>query len=105
MDLNFEKLCGWERTKAIYLVQVANDLDMDLTGYGEIGVNPNSGNTYLWLEDYSFTLYMHISCELVKSDIWAIWTDLDNGDETEISLNDNIHHWEQIEALKSTKVA
>jgi hypothetical protein len=102
MKVDFGKMCGWERTKAIFIMKIANELDMDLSESGEIDVNPDSGNTYLWLEDYPFYLYMPISCELVKSDIWALWSDADTDEETEISLNDNIHNWEQIEKLKPT---
>ena len=60
--MNLDKLntmCNWERKKAIYLMEIAeNKLNMNLSNYGEIAVNQNSGYTYLWLEDYNFTLYM-----------------------------------------------
>lgn len=98
MNTNYDKMGKWEIEKAIFLQKTAVDLGMDVSGYGEIGVNPNSGYTYLWLEDYQFTLYMPINCELVKSDVWAIWTNLDNGDEEEMSLDDkttlsDINQW------------
>lgn len=92
------KMCAWERQKAVYLLNVAeNDLKMDTSGYGEIGVNRNSGNTYLWLEDYNFCLYMSINCELKRSNVWVLWTNHDNGDKEEVSLSDmtlqDIYEW------------
>lgn len=88
--MNFEtlnKMCGWERQKAMYLIQIAEQLGMEIDSYGELGVNPNSGNTYLWLEDYQFCLYMPINCELTKSDIWVNYSSPENGEEFEIQLS------------------
>jgi hypothetical protein len=95
MKLDFEKLSGWELTKAIYLVKQAKVLGMALNGYGEIDVNPNSGYTYLWSEDYPFTLYMEIDCRLNEHDIWVLYTDSDNGDEIEKRLSE----FEDIDAI------
>lgn len=89
MNTNYEKMGKWEMEKAIFLQKTAVDLGMDLTGYGEVAVNQNSGNTYLWLEDYSFTLYMPISCELIKQDICALWTNPNSGEELEFTLLNN----------------
>lgn len=86
MNLNYDKMCKWELEKAVFLQKTAVDLGMDLTGYGEVATNPNSGYTYLWLEDYNFTLYMPISCELEKADIYALWTSPEDGEEIERSL-------------------
>jgi hypothetical protein len=62
--MNLDKLntmCNWERKKAIYLMNIAeNELNLDLDGYGEIGVNQNSGNVYLWIENYNFSLVLRI---------------------------------------------
>jgi len=97
MNVDFEKFGTWEQDKACYLMRVAKDLGMDLGGYGECSVNLNSGNTYIWLEDYPFTLYMPISCELEKADIWVLWTDPEDGEETEITLDeqslDDLYKW------------
>ena len=82
-------MCEWEREKAMFLVKVAKDLDMDTEGYGIIDVNPNSGYTYLWLENYNFTLFMPINCDLVKNDVYALWTNSNNGDEIEKSLKED----------------
>jgi hypothetical protein len=46
--------------KAARLIQHAALLGMDVGGYGELAVNPHSGNTYLWLEDYNFCLYLPV---------------------------------------------
>ena len=81
-----EKMCGWERSKAIFLLSEAERLNMDLDSYGEIAVNQSSGYTYLWLEDYPFTLYMPISCELKKEDVMVMWTNPEDGEEVETEL-------------------
>lgn len=87
VDLN--KMCDWERKKAVFLLNVAESLGMDTSGYGDLAVNSNSGYTYLWLEDYCFTLYMPINCELVKSDVWALWTNSEDDEEIEINLKED----------------
>ena len=86
MTINFENFQGWELSKAIYLVQTARNLGMDLRGSGEVGVNPNGGYTYLWLEDHGFSLYMPIDCRLNENDVWVLLTNLDNGEEYEERL-------------------
>ena len=103
---NMNTMGEWEQEKAMYLIRCAHDLGMDTSTYGELAVNPNSGYTYLWLEDYPFTLHMPINCELKKEDVWAMWTNPDNGDEEEITLSDHslndLYEWvkdlEQINA-------
>lgn len=95
---SLNKMCGWERQKALYLVQIAESLGMDIDGYGQLGVNNNSGYTYLWLEDYQFTLYMPIHCDLKKTDVSAIWTNSEDGTEEEFDLKtdtdlDDLEKW------------
>ena len=88
MDYNgLNNMCDWERTKALYLISIAQELDMDLDSYGEINVNNNSGYTYLWLENYPFTLYMPIDCELTKDCVNVMWINFENGEEIETSLS------------------
>jgi hypothetical protein len=90
IDFNaLNNMVDWERTKAMYLIEVARRLGMDSSGYGEIGVNKNTGYTYLWLEDYNFTLYLPINCDLKVEDVMVLWTNSNTGEETEINLNDN----------------
>jgi hypothetical protein len=86
MTTNYEKMCKWELEKAIFLQSVAVKLGMGVSGYGEVSVNPNSGYVYLWLEDHNFSLYMPINCELVKTDVWALWTNMEDCEEEEMSL-------------------
>ena len=88
MEYNLNDMCDWERKKAIFLMGVAEDLGIKLNSYGEVAVNKNSGYTYLWSEDYNFSLYMPINCELEKSDINALWSCSYCGQEEETSLKD-----------------
>lgn len=83
---NFGNFCGWEKYKALFILKTALDLGMDISGYGVLDVNPNSGNTYLWLEEYNFCLRMPTCCELEISDVVASYTDSYDGEETEINL-------------------
>lgn len=61
----------------------ASDLGMDLSGYGQADVNPHSGNVYMWLEDYPFTLYIGLGSDTV----YANWSNPNNGEETDISID------------------
>ncbi len=93
---NLNKMAEWEREKALFLIKVATDLKMDTTGYGELAVNPNSGYTYLWLEDYNFTLYLPISCELKQNEVYALVTNPEDGEEKEIMIeNKNLKELEE----------
>ena len=91
-----DKLQGWELEKALYLINIANKIKMELNEYTIIDVNNNSGYVYLWNENYNFSLYMPINCELQKSDVYALYSDFDNGEETEIDLSD-INHVNELE--------
>ena len=75
------------------LITKASDLGMDVSGYGFADENPNSGYVYLWLEDYSFTLFI----DLGSDDIKALWTNSDDGEEIEITVDemslDDLHEW------------
>ena len=98
MNTHFENMTNWEIDKAHFLIKSALEYDMKISGYGELNVNPNSGYTYLWLEDYPFCLYMPISCDLIKSDVYVLWTNFENGEEVEESLSsfgslDHIYEW------------
>ena len=88
-----QQLCGNELRKSALLITEAGRLDMDLSGYGEIGVNQSNGNVYLWLEDYPFALFI----DLGSDDVQACWTDYNNGheeftDTANLSLND-LYQW------------
>ena len=71
------KLCNNELRKAALLITEASRLGMDVSGYGQIDVNPYSGNVYLWLEDYIFTLYIGLG----NDEVMACWTNTNNGEE------------------------
>ena len=90
MEYKLNDMCDWERQKAIFLMSEAEKLDIKLNNnsYGEIAVNQNSGYVYLWIEDYNFSLYMPINCELVKTDISALWSCPECGQDEETSLKE-----------------
>jgi hypothetical protein len=101
MTTNFEKMGSWEIQKAAFLIQEAAKLGMRVDGYGEVNVNQNSGYTYLWLEDYQFTLYMEINCELERKDIYVSWYNPEDGNEIEERLTNfrditDIYKWVDI---------
>jgi hypothetical protein len=98
MKIDSTNFCSWEFDKALFICKMARQLGMDLDGYGEMNVNKNSGYTYLWLEDYPFTLFMNINCELEKKDVWVLFNDSYTGEETEETLDsfsglDDIYEW------------
>jgi hypothetical protein len=87
-------LCSNATRKIGLLITKASDLGMDIGGYGEASENTSSGNVYLWLEDYSFTLYIGLGSD----SIYAVWTNSDNGDETVIEVTsttrlDDLYQW------------
>jgi hypothetical protein len=86
MKTNYETMTSWEIEKASYLILTAKKLGMDLCTYGEVAVNVNSGYTYIWLENYNFTLFMPINCDLKREDVYVLHTDFETGEETEESL-------------------
>lgn len=92
----------WPRQKAMYLVTTAENLGMDTDGYGMVGENPNSGNVYVWLEDYPFTLFIPINGDVKPSDVYVDWTNPEDGEEHETKLGtkslDDLYEWvEQLE--------
>lgn len=94
MEIN-SNLCSNAVRKIALLITKASDLGMDISGYGVADENKTSGNVYLWLEDYRFTLYIGLGSDTV----YASWFNYDNGDEEEtetagMSLFD-LEHWAQ----------
>ena len=89
MEFKLNDMCDWERKKAVFLMNVAEELGINTNSYGEVAVNPNSGYTYIWSEDYNFSLYMPINCELVKSDVIALWSCPECGTEEETDLKES----------------
>ena len=89
---NLSELGNWERQKAIFMMHIAEQFGLKLSKYTELGANLNSGNTWLWDEDWSVCLFMPINCELKASDIWVCWSNPESGEEHELQLSefDNI---------------
>lgn len=75
-------LCSNATRKIALLITKASDLGMDISGYGEASENTSSGNVYLWLEDYPFTLYIGLGSDTV----YANWTNPNNGEEEDIDI-------------------
>ena len=69
--------CANVTRKMALLILKASDLGMDISGYGFADENTNSGNVYLWLEDYPFTLYIGLGSD----EVMANWSDPYNGEE------------------------
>lgn len=62
MEIKTEKMCSNEIRKiALIMTRVTEKLGWDISGYGHAAVNENSGNTYVWLEDYPVTPYIALS--------------------------------------------
>lgn len=78
MQFNSTDMTSNEIRKAALLITKAADMEMNLSGYGECAVNQHSGNVYLWLEDYSFTLFIGPSG---GDTIYACWSNPENGEE------------------------
>lgn len=76
MEIN-NKLSSNDLVKVARLIVKASKLGMDVSGYGFADVNNNSGNVYLWLEDYPFCLYIG----LYDSRIMANWSCPYDGEE------------------------
>lgn len=70
-------LCSNAVRKIALLITCASNLGMDVSGYGEAAENQNSGNVYLWLEDYPFTLYIGLGSDT----IYALWSNPEDGEE------------------------
>jgi hypothetical protein len=90
MEFRFDTMGEWEIQKAMCICMVAKKkLNWNLSAYGECAVNPNSGYTYLWLEDYYVSLYIPISFDgEMEDNIWVLYTDTMNGDEYEMLLSE-----------------
>ena len=96
---NLKTMTLWELEKAMFLLKTARELNMDIsTSELIVSVNNNSGYTYLWSENYNFTLYMPISCELTREDVYVLWTNSETGEEIEENFSEffnlkDIENW------------
>lgn len=77
-----QNLCSNALRKVALLITKASNLGMNISGYGEAGENPHSGNVYLWLEDYPFTLYIGLGSDT----IYANWSSPIDGSEEDIDI-------------------
>lgn len=97
-------LCSNATRKIGLLITKASELGMDVSGYGFADENTNSGNVYIWLEDYNFTLYIGLGSDT----IYALWTNSEDGEEIELdvtgkTLND-IDAWVEQNELDASDV-
>jgi hypothetical protein len=95
MTTNYDQMTSWEIEKASYLILTAKELGMKLDSYGEVSVNPNSGYTYIWLEDYGFSLYMPINCDLQRKDVYVLLNDYETGEE----IDESLEHFESLKDI------
>jgi hypothetical protein len=77
-------LCSNATRKIGLLIAKASELGMDVGGYGFADENTSSGNVYLWLEDYSFTLFIGLGSDT----IYALWTNFNDGEEIETEVEE-----------------
>ena len=80
-----QNLCSNALRKVALLITKASELGMDISGYGEAAENQNSGAVYLWLEDYSVTLYIGLGSDT----IYACCNNSDTGEEYETTVGDS----------------
>jgi hypothetical protein len=85
MEINNKNMCNNEVRKVGLLITEASRLGMDVSGYGMADVNQNSGNVYLWLEDYPACLYIGLSGD---DEIYACYSDPEDGEEFETTTDD-----------------
>jgi len=76
-------LCSNATRKIALLIIKASELGMDISGYGVADENNMSGNVYLWMEDYPFTLFITLGSDT----IYAMWSDPENGEEHDIDVD------------------
>jgi hypothetical protein len=85
-------LCSNELRKSALLITEASRLGMTLNSYGNIGVNQNNGNVYMWLEEYPFSLFIDLGDDTIQ----ACWSSFESGCEEIIDVNgQSLHELEQ----------
>lgn len=93
MEINNRIMSSNELNKVALLISHATRLGMDVSGYGAADVNPSSGFTYIWLEDYPFVLFIR-PCD---DEIEALFTDFETGEEHEIDVGEmslcDLYEW------------
>ena len=76
-------LCSNAVRKIGLLITKAADLGMQLDGYGFADENKHSGNVYLYLEDYPFTLYIDLGSDNIR----ALWSNPERAEEIELDID------------------
>lgn len=91
-----------QHKNAAKIIMKAVDLGMNLDGYGFLDYNSQYGNTYLWLEDYGFELFVSDFDNTVK----ALYSCPYDGEETIRAAGtslDKLENWVQRCYKKSEK--
>jgi hypothetical protein len=96
----------WEFEKISYIFKAVRErFGIDLWEKGtQVGVNPNSGYSWVWSENYPVSWYMPINCELTHEHVFAAWSNSEDGKEHEMEIvhfhnQDEIWQWcEECEA-------
>ncbi len=86
MIIDHEDFTSWEQERIIYLQEIAIELGIIPDDADEIAVNRISGNTYLLLENYSFALYLSMTCELIEDDVWILYQNQNTSEGCEDTL-------------------
>ena len=86
------------------LLILAADLGMSVSGYGQLGYNNTFGNTYLWLEDYQFSLIINDYDDEMK----ALYNCFIDGTETEFHIDEStdletLENWADSLYIESVK--
>lgn len=94
------KIGPWEFEKISYIFRAVRErFGIDLWCHGtQVGVNPHSGYSWVWNEDYPVSWYMPINCELRHEDVYALWSNPEDGQEHECEISafnsaDDIWAW------------
>lgn len=84
MKIDTEKMCNNEIRKIGLIIEKLNKIGWDVSGHGEAGVNPNSGNVYIWLDDYPVVPYISLG----DDEVCFSFSCLNCGEEWDISEDD-----------------
>ena len=99
MEIITEHFDSKQFKNAGYLLVKAGALGMDLNGYGNLAYNNRSGNTYLWLEDYNFTLFISDFDSTIK----ALYSCPYDGEEVERNAGNSLEKLEAWALRQSDK--
>jgi len=91
MEIKTE-LSSNDLTKVAKLILKARVLGMDVSGYGFADVNNNSGNVYLWLEDYPFCLYIGLGSDKIMAN-WSCPIDGEEFNRVAGNKLDTLYKW------------